>query len=221
MKIFLDTADIDCIEKCNSTGLIDGITTNPILLSKSSSNKVCNDLISKICSIVKGPVSVEVISTCCDDMIKEGLKLADISCNIVVKLPMTYDGICACKVLSYEYNIKVNVTLCFSVAQAILAAKAGAYFISPFIGRLDDLSYDGLMVVKDICHVYSQYNNFTTQVLAASIRNPLHVVNAAKIGVDIVTISPTIFKQLFTHPLTDIGLESFLQNWQESGKKII
>ncbi|KJV68790.1 fructose-6-phosphate aldolase [Candidatus Neoehrlichia procyonis] len=220
MKIFLDTADIDCIEECSKTGLIDGITTNPMLLSRSSS-EMCSDLISKICDIVKGPVSVEVISTHCKGMIQEGLKLAKISCNIVVKLPMTYDGICACQILSREYNIKVNVTLCFSVAQAILAAKAGAYFVSPFIGRLDDLSYDGLAIIKDICNVYSLYSNFTTKVLAASVRNPLHVVNAAKVGVDIVTMPPVIFKQLFMHPLTNIGLESFLQSWQKSGKAIV
>ncbi|ABD45102.1 transaldolase family protein [Ehrlichia chaffeensis str. Heartland] len=218
MKIFLDTIDIDFLKEFSVTGLIDGITTNPLLLSKS--NLECYDLIVKICSLITGPVSIEVISTSYKDMIKEGLEISRIAGNVVVKLPLTYDGLIACKVLSCEHNVKVNVTLCFSVSQAILAAKAGAYFISPFVGRIDDIGQPGMQLIKDIRDVYSNYNAFNTEILVASVRNITHVIQSAKIGADIVTIPPSIFKQMFMHPLTNKGLEDFLQNWNASGKKI-
>ena len=218
MKLFLDTVDIDFLKEFSITGLIDGVTTNPLLMSKS--NLECQDLILKICSLIPGPVSIEVISTSYKDMIKEGLDISKIAGNIVVKLPLTYDGLIACKVLSCEHNVKVNVTLCFSVPQAILAAKSGAYFISPFVGRIDDIGQSGMQLIKDIRDVYNSYNALNTEVLVASVRNITHVTEAAKIGADIVTIPPSIFKQMFIHPLTDKGLESFLQSWNASGKKI-
>ena len=218
MKLFLDTVDIDFLKEFSITGLIDGVTTNPSLMSKS--NLECQDLILKICSLIPGPVSIEVISTSYKDMIKEGLDISKIADNIVVKLPLTYDGLIACKVLSHEHNVKVNVTLCFSVPQAILAAKSGAYFISPFVGRIDDIGQSGMQLIKDIRDVYTSYNTFNTEILVASVRNITHVIEAAKIGADIVTIPPSIFKQMFTHPLTDKGIESFLQSWNASGKKI-
>ncbi|KJV66065.1 MULTISPECIES: fructose-6-phosphate aldolase [Ehrlichia] len=217
MKIFLDTVDIDFLKEFSITGLIDGITTNPLLLSKS--NLECHDLIFNICSLITGPVSIEVISTSYKDMIKEGLEISKIADNIVVKLPLTYDGLIACKVLSYEYNIKVNVTLCFSVSQAILAAKVGAYFISPFVGRIDDIGQSGMQLIEAIHNIYTNYK-FNTEILVASVRSITHVIQAAKIGADIVTVPPSIFKQMFMHPLTDKGLEDFLQNWNASGKKM-
>ena len=218
MKIFLDTVDIDFLQEFSATGLIDGITTNPLLLSKS--NLECQDLILKMCSLITGPVSIEVISTSYKDMIKEGLEISKIAQNIVVKVPLTRDGLIACKVLSNEYNVKVNVTLCFSVSQAILAAKAGAYFISPFVGRLDDIGQSGMKLIEDIHDIYTKYNAFNTEILVASVRNLTHVIQSAKIGADIITIPPSIFKQMFLHPLTDKGLEDFLHNWNVSGKKI-
>ncbi|CAI27921.1 Probable transaldolase [Ehrlichia ruminantium str. Gardel] len=218
MKIFLDTIDISFLEEFCISGLIDGVTTNPSLFSKSELK--CSDLIFKLCSLIKGPVSIEVISTSYKDMISEALEISKIAENIVIKLPLTYDGLIACKILSNEHNLKVNVTLCFSPAQAILAAKSGAYFISPFVGRLDDIGQMGMELIKDIREIYSKYHSFNTQILVASIRHPIHVVQAAKIGADIVTISPSIFKQMFVHPLTNKGLEDFLRNWNESGKKM-
>ena len=218
MKIFLDTIDIDFLQEFSVTGLIDGITTNPLLLSRS--NLECHDLILKICSLITGPVNVEVISTSYKDMIKEGLEISKIANNIVVKLPLTYDGLIACKVLSSEHNVKVNVTLCFSAYQAILAAKAGAYFISPFVGRLDDIGQSGMKLIEDICDIYTKYNTFNTEILVASVRNLTHVIQSAKIGADIITIPPSIFKQMFLHPLTDKGLDDFLHHWNVSGKKV-
>ncbi|WDM84934.1 transaldolase family protein [Ehrlichia sp. JZT12] len=218
MKIFLDTVDIDFLQEFSVTGLIDGITTNPLLLSKS--NLECQDLILKMCSLITGPVSIEVISTSYKDMIKEGLEISKIAGNIVVKVPLTYDGLIACRVLSSEYNVKVNVTLCFSVSQAILAAKAGAYFISPFVGRLDDIGQSGMKLIEDIRDVYTKYHTFSTKILVASVRNLTHVIQSAKIGADIITIPPSIFKQMFLHPLTDKGLEDFLRSWNVSGKNI-
>ncbi|WP_395877346.1 transaldolase family protein [Ehrlichia muris] len=218
MKIFLDTVDIEFLKEFSITGLIDGITTNPLLLSKS--NLECHDLIFNICSLITGPVSIEVISTSYKDMIKEGLEISKIADNIVVKLPLTYDGLIACKVLSYEYNVKVNVTLCFSVSQAILAAKVGAYFISPFVGRIDDIGQSGMQLIEAIHKIYTNYNAFNTEIIVASVRSVTHVIQAAKIGADIVTVPPSIFKQMFMHPLTDKGLEDFLQNWNASGKKM-
>ncbi|MGN7678717.1 MAG: fructose-6-phosphate aldolase [Anaplasma sp.] len=218
MKIFLDTVDLDAISALCETGVVDGVTTNPLLLSKSEESS--KKLLLGICKAVKGPVSIEVIATDAGAMVDEGLKLAKIAPNVVVKLPMTFDGIRACSVLSSKHKIKVNVTLCFSVTQAVLAAKAGAAFVSPFMGRIDDLGWSGTSLIEDISHVYSQYN-FSTQILAASIRSPQHVVEAARAGADVVTVPVAIFKQLFSHPLTDRGLESFLKAWSDSGKSIL
>ncbi|MGN7618455.1 MAG: transaldolase family protein [Ehrlichia sp.] len=218
MKIFLDTVDVGFLEEFSVTGLIDGVTTNPLLLSRSDLE--CHNLISKICSLITGPVSVEVIATSYKDMIKEGIEISKIAHNVVVKVPLTYDGLIACKVLSNEYNVKVNLTLCFSASQAILAAKAGAYFVSPFVGRLDDIGQCGMKLIEDIRGIYTKYNSLNTEILVASVRSLTHVIQSAKIGADIVTIPTSIFKQMFSHPLTDRGLEDFLRNWNVSGKKI-
>ncbi|ACZ49223.1 putative transaldolase [Anaplasma centrale str. Israel] len=218
MKIFLDTVDVESISALCKTGIVDGVTTNPLLLSRAERSS--RELLAEICQLVAGPVSVEVIATDADGMVNEGLQLAQIAENVVVKLPMTFDGICACKTLSSVHKVKVNVTLCFSVSQAILAAKAGAYFVSPFMGRIDDLGGSGSSLIEDISCVYSQYG-FATQILAASVRSPMHVVEAAKAGADIVTVPVAVFKQLFLHPLTDRGLEDFLKAWGDSGKSYL
>ncbi len=217
MKFFIDTADIKEIRELAATGLIDGVTTNPTLVAKSGRNFI--EVLEEICDVVKGPVSAEVIATEADKMIAEGRKLAKIAENITVKLPLTYDGIRACKTLTDEGTM-VNVTLCFSPAQAILAAKAGATFISPFVGRLDDIGTDGMQLIADICTIYDNYPDFETQVLVASIRSPMHVVESAKMGADVITAPPSVIKQLFNHPLTDKGLETFLSDWQKTGQKI-
>lgn len=214
MEFFLDSIDLNEIKSLNE--FIDGITTNPSLMAKSG--KKCDELIAEICLAVKGPVSAQVNTDNYDKMIEEGLKLAKIAKNVVVKLPLTYDGLRACKVLSEKHKIKVNITLCFSVSQAILAAKAGAYFISPFVGRLDDISFDGLSLIEDIATVYSNYNSFNTKILVASVRSPVHVVKAAKLGADAITMPAKVLRQLFNHPLTDSGLSSFLQDWNRSNK---
>lgn len=217
MKIFLDSVDVDRIAELYATGVVDGITTNPMLLSKS--DRPCAELLSDICSLVAGEVSIEVISTDADDMVKEGMSLAKIAKNVVVKLPMTFDGIRACNMLSKQ-GIRVNVTLCFSVPQALMAAKAGAYFISPFMGRIDDLGGDGVGLIRDIRTVYSNYN-FPTQILAASVRSTQHVVEAAKAGAEAATVPISIFEQLFKHPQTDKGLKDFLYAWTKAGKSIL
>jgi transaldolase len=209
MKFFLDTANLDEIREAASTGILDGITTNPSLIAKEG-NDFEGQLI-KICSLVDGPVSAEVVSLEAEGMIAQGRDLAGIHPNIVVKCPFTLDGLKATKALSDD-NIRVNMTLVFSAAQAILAAKAGAYFVSPFIGRLDDLSHDGMALIDDIVTIYDNYD-YTTQVLAASVRGPLHVVEAARLGADICTIPLKVFKQLIKHPLTDIGLANFMKDW--------
>ncbi|MDB1135748.1 fructose-6-phosphate aldolase [Candidatus Anaplasma sp. TIGMIC] len=218
MKIFLDTIDVDSISSLNHTGMVDGITTNPALLS--AAQRPYKELLTEICGLVSGDVSIEVISTDVDGMVREGLELSRIACNVVVKLPLTFEGISACNILSKVHNIKVNVTLCFSVPQAILAAKAGAYFVSPFMGRIDDLGGDGAALIRDIRVVYSNYN-FSTQILAASVRGPQHVVEAAKAGAEIVTVPVSVFRQLFRHPMTDSGLNDFLKLWKEAGKSIL
>ncbi len=217
MEFFLDSVDLDEIKSLNE--FIDGITTNPSLVAKSG--KKYDELISEICTIVSGSVSVEVIATDYIKMIEEGLKIAKIAKNIVVKLPLTYDGLRACKTLSTKHNIKVNVTLCFSTAQAILAAKAGAHFISPFVGRLDDISFDGLSLIEDITTVYNNYGSFKTKILVASVRSPVHVVQAAKFGADVVTMPAKTLRQLFNHPLTDKGLSDFLEDWKASNQSIL
>ena len=218
MKFFLDTASIDEITSLNKTGMVDGITTNPSLVAKTGQSFL--DIIADICKIIDGPVSAEVAATDANNMIKEGHKLASISDNVAVKVPLTADGLIACKALA-DAGTMVNVTLCFSAAQAILAAKAGATFVSPFIGRLDDLGQDGLGLISEIHTIFSNYPEINTQILVASARSPRHVVESAKIGADIVTIPPSTLRQLFNHPLTDTGLKTFMSDWEISGQTIL
>ena len=218
MKFFIDSADIDEIKRLNETGMVDGVTTNPSLIANTG--RPFLDVITEICQIVNGPVSAEVAATDTKNMIKEGGKLASIASNVAVKVPLTPEGLMACKTLS-EASTMVNVTLCFSAAQALLAAKAGATFVSPFVGRLDDVSQDGLSLISDIYTIYSNYSEITTQILVASARSPQHVVNAAKIGADVVTIPPNTLQQLFNHPLTDNGLKAFMDDWAGTGQSIL
>lgn len=218
MKFFIDTAEIDEIREFNSYGLLDGVTTNPSLIAKSGQDLFT--LAEEICSIVKGPVSIEVAATEYENMIKEGSKLSSIAKNIAIKLPMTMDGLKACRFFA-DKDIMVNLTLCFSAAQAILAAKAGAKFVSPFIGRLDDIGQNGLSLIEEICQIYSNYPNFTTEVLVASVRNPTHIVESARMGADVATIPAKVLLQLIEHPLTDKGLNIFLADWKKTGQKII
>ncbi|MBI1954730.1 MAG: fructose-6-phosphate aldolase [Proteobacteria bacterium] len=218
MKIFLDTADVKEVRDLVQTGLIDGITTNPTLLSTSEQKFTV--IIEELCELVKGPVSVEVTATVSEKMIKEGKYLAKIAPNVTIKVPLTMDGLKACRSL-VDDDIMVNVTLCFSPAQALLAAKAGATFVSPFIGRLDDVSHDGIRLIEEIIQIYNNYPSLTTEVLAASIRHPLHVVQAAQVGADIVTVPPKVLRQLFKHPLTDQGIKTFLEDWQKTGQSIL
>jgi len=212
MKIFLDTANIDEIKEAVSWGILDGVTTNPSLVAKEK--KDFKELLQEICSIVEGDVSAEVISTDFEGMVKEARELVKISDNIVVKIPLIKDGLKAVKFLKSE-GIRANVTLCFSPTQAILAAKAGAYYISPFVGRLDDISSDGMNLIRQIVQIYENYN-FETKVLVASVRHPMHVVEAGLIGADVVTMPFKVLEQLIKHPLTDIGLERFLQDWKKA-----
>ncbi|MER3446445.1 MAG: fructose-6-phosphate aldolase [Candidatus Dadabacteria bacterium] len=214
MKFFLDTANIDEIRDAASLGILDGVTTNPTLVSKENWQRGFRELIREICEIVKGPVSAEVINTDVERMIEEARELAQIHHHVVVKMPLTEDGIRATKRVSEE-GIKVNVTLIFSPSQALVAAKAGAAYVSPFIGRLDDVSNVGMDIVRDIVGIYKNYG-YSTQVLVASVRHPIHVLEAARAGADIATMPYKVFKQLLKHPLTDIGLERFLSDW---GKK--
>lgn len=218
MKFFVDTADTTEIRELADSGLLDGVTTNPSLVAKTGRDFF--EVIREICNLVDGPVSAEVTATEFDDMVAEGRKLADIADNIAVKVPLTMPGLKACKALS-QAGIMVNVTLCFSVTQAILAAKAGASFVSPFVGRLDDIGEDGMQLIRDIVQVYDNYDNFQTEVLVASIRHPMHVVEAARIGADVVTIPPTVLRSLSKHPLTDKGLAAFLADWQKTGQSIL
>ncbi len=218
MKFFLDTADIAEIRELAATGLVDGITTNPSLIAKSGRD--FKDAIREICTIVPGPVSAEVTATDHATQLAEGRLLAKIAKNIAVKVPLTIDGLKTCKILRSEGTM-VNVTLCFSPAQALLAAKAGATFISPFVGRLDDISEDGMNVVRDIVTIYRQYPNLKTEVLVASIRHPMHVVEAAKMGAHVGTMPPNIMRRLYQHPLTDKGLAAFLADWKKTGQSIL
>ena len=217
MKIFIDSADIDEIKSLNDTGLIDGVTTNPSLIAKSELNFI--EAIEQICKIVDGPVSAEVTATDADTMILEGKKLSKIASNVVIKVPLTVDGLKACKNFSNE-NIKVNVTLCFSAAQAILAAKAGATYISPFIGRLDDIGADGINLISEIVDIYDLHD-FKTEVLAASIRSVQDIVDSAKLGAHVATIPPKILQSMYDHPLTDKGLNAFLKDWEKTGQSIL
>jgi len=218
MKFFIDTADVSEIQELAKTGMIDGVTTNPSLIAKTGQN--FTEIIREICSIIDGPVSAEVTATDAPTMIKEGHKLAKISKNVVIKVPLTINGLKTCKVLSDEGTM-VNVTLCFSAAQAILAAKVGASYISPFVGRLDDIGLDGMDLISDIYNIYNNYPSFTTQILVASVRSPKHVVDAASIGADVITLPPSALRQLYNHPLTDKGLESFLSDWASTGQSIL
>lgn len=217
MKFFVDTAQIDEIKELNDLGMVDGVTTNPSLIMKSGRD--IKEVTKEICGIVAGPVSAETVALDADGMIAEGRELARIADNIAIKVPLTWAGLKACKVLSGEGRM-VNVTLCFSANQALLAAKAGATFISPFIGRLDDINIDGLDVIADIRQIYDNYG-FTTQILAASIRSVNHMSECAKIGADVATAPASIIKAMASHVLTDKGLEQFLKDWEKTGQKIL
>jgi len=217
MQLFLDSTDVAELRALAVTGLVDGVTTNPSLIMKSGRPML--EVIAEICSIVEGPVSAEVAGVTANQMIAEGEKLAKVAPNVVVKAPLTEEGLIATRALSRQ-GIHVNVTLCFSAAQALLAAKAGAAYISPFIGRLDDLGEDGMELIAEIRAIYDNYD-FDTQILAASIRSADHVTRAAIIGSDCATIPPTVFRELFKHPLTDKGLEQFLGDWAKTGQSIL
>lgn len=217
MKFFVDTADIAEIRDLAATGMLDGVTTNPTLIAKSGRDFF--EVIKEICSVVSGPVSAEVTALDAEGMIKEGEKLARIADNVTIKVPLTWDGLKACKHFTSK-NIMVNVTLCFSAAQAILAAKAGATFVSPFVGRLEDIGENGMGLISDICTIYKQYEIFETEVLVASIRNPQHIVDAAKLGAHVATIPPKVIRDLVHHPLTDKGLAMFMDDWKKTGQKI-
>ncbi|MCX7643687.1 MAG: fructose-6-phosphate aldolase [Rhodobacteraceae bacterium] len=217
MKFFVDTADTDAIRELAELGMVDGVTTNPSLIMKSGRD--IREVTREICEIVSGPVSAETVALDAEGMIAEGRELAKIADNIAIKVPLTWDGLKACKVLSGEGRM-VNVTLCFSANQALLAAKAGATFISPFIGRLDDINLDGMSLIADIRQIYDNYG-FQTEILAASIRSVNHMAEAAKIGADVATAPPAVIKAMASHPLTDRGLEGFLKDWAKTGQKIL
>ncbi len=217
MKFFVDTADIAEIKDLAATGLLDGVTTNPSLIKKSGRD--FKQTIAEICHIIYGPVSAEVVATDFDGMVKQGEELAKIAKNVTIKVPMTIDGLKACKHFTGK-GIMVNVTLCFSPAQALLAAKAGATFVSPFVGRLDDVGSDGMQLIHDIMAMYNNYHEFETQVLVASIRHPMHIVEAAKLGAHVVTAPASVLKSLVNHPLTDKGLDIFAKDWAATGQKL-
>lgn len=217
MKFFVDTAEIEAIAELNDLGMVDGVTTNPSLIKKSGRDII--EVTKEICDLVEGPVSAEVTATDADTMIAEGRKLLEIADNIAVKVPLTWDGLKACKTLTDEGHM-VNVTLCFSANQALLAAKAGATFISPFIGRLDDINLDGMDLIADIRDIYDNYG-FDTQILAASIRSANHILESARIGADVITAPPAVIKSLVNHPLTDKGLDAFLKDIAAADIKIL
>lgn len=218
MKFFVDTADIDEIKDLAATGLLDGVTTNPSLIAKSGKEFI--PLIKEICDVVSGPVSAEVAATDYETMRREAEVLRKIADHVAVKVPLTPDGLKVCKELSDDGTM-VNVTLCFSPAQALLAAKAGAAFISPFVGRLDDISSDGLNLIQDICVIYDNYPEFDTEVLVASVRSPMHIVESAKMGAHVMTGPASVIKQLYNHPLTDKGLAAFVEDWKKTGQSIL
>jgi len=218
MKFFVDTADVAEIKELAATGLLDGVTTNPTLVAKAGRD--FKDIIAEICAVVPGPVSAEVAATDYDGMMKEARVLAKIAKNVTIKVPLTLDGLKACKALTGDGTM-VNVTLCFSANQALLAAKAGATFVSPFIGRLDDIGLNGMDLIREIRTIYDNYPDLSTDILAASIRTVNHVKDAAMIGADVATIPPAILKQLVKHPLTDKGIEIFLNDWKKTGQKIV
>jgi transaldolase len=216
MKFFIDTANLDEIKEANAMGLLDGVTTNPSLVAKEGKVDFKKHL-AKICEMVKGDISAEVTALDTDGMLKEGREYAKIAPNIVVKCPLTWDGLKATRAFRDE-GTKVNVTLCFSASQALLAAKAGASYISPFVGRLDDISFNGMQLISEILQIYSNYD-FKTEVLVASIRHPMHIVESAMLGADVATMPFKVIEQLIKHPLTDKGLDSFLADWKKSGRK--
>ncbi|MDA7948506.1 MAG: fructose-6-phosphate aldolase [Hyphomicrobiaceae bacterium] len=218
MKFFVDTADTDEIRDLAATGVVDGVTTNPSLVAKSGRD--FTEVVKEICAMVDGPVSAEVTATDADAMVEEGRKLAKIADNVAIKVPLTWDGLKACKALS-QGGTMVNVTLCFSANQALLAAKAGATFISPFIGRLDDIGEDGMDLIRDIRIVYDNYDALSTQILAASIRNDDHVRQSALAGADVATVPPQVLRGLIQHDLTDKGLAAFLADWEKTGQSIL
>jgi transaldolase len=218
MKFFVDTADVQEIRELAATGLIDGVTTNPSLVAKTGRDFF--EVVKEICSVVEGPVSAEVTALDADAMIEEGRTLAALAPNVAVKVPLTLPGLKACRTLT-QAGTMVNVTLCFSANQALLAAKAGATFISPFIGRLDDIGHDGMQLIADIIEIYSNYESISTEVLVASVRSPAHVMQAARLGADVCTIPPAVIHQLARHTLTDKGLEAFLADWQKTGQTIL
>lgn len=217
MKFFIDTADTDAIRELNDTGLVDGVTTNPSLIAKSGRD--FKEVVAEICEIVSGPVSAEVTALDAEGMITEGKELRKIAKNVCIKVPLTLEGLKACKSLSDE-GTQVNVTLCFNANQALLAAKAGATFISPFIGRLDDIGLDGMELIEEIREIYDNYPALNTEILAASIRSANHVKFSALAGADVATVPPGVLKGLVQHPLTDKGLEAFLADWAKTGQKI-
>jgi len=217
MKFFIDTADVKEIRELAETGFVDGVTTNPTLVARSGGNFL--EVIKEISTFISGPISAEVAALDAETMINEGRKLAKIASNVVIKVPLTMDGLKACKALRGD-GIGVNVTLCFSAGQALLAAKAGASFISPFIGRLDDIGQDGLDLIAQIAEIYSNYD-FETEILAASIRSPLHIVEAARLGAHVATIPPKVLKDLYNHPLTDKGVQTFGADWAKTGQSIL
>jgi transaldolase len=218
MKFFADTAVIAEIRELAATGLLDGVTTNPSLIAKSGGNFL--ETVREICSIVEGPVSAEVASTDEETMLAEGRKLAAIAGNVAVKVPLTWAGLKTCKALSQD-GVLVNVTLCFSANQALLAAKAGAAFVSPFVGRLDDVGEDGMALIRDIRIIFDNYPDLGTEVLAASLRHPRHVTEAALAGADVATVPPSVLKQIVNHPLTDKGLAQFVADWKKTGQSIL
>ncbi|KAB2874850.1 MAG: fructose-6-phosphate aldolase [Bauldia sp.] len=218
MKFFVDTADIAEIRELAATGLLDGVTTNPSLIARTG--RPIRDVIAEICTTVPGPVSAEVAATETDQMVAEGRILGKIAPNVTIKVPLTWDGLKACRTLSDE-GFKLNVTLCFSANQALLAAKAGAAFVSPFIGRLDDVGADGIELIREIRLIYDNYEALKTEILAASIRTPISVKQVAMAGADVATIPPAVLKALVKHPLTDKGLEAFLADWKKTGQTIV
>ncbi len=217
MKFFVDTADTAEIKSLAASGLLDGVTTNPSLIAKSG-RKIL-DVVAEICAIVEGPVSAEVAATDYEGMMREAAVLKKIAANVTIKLPLTPDGLRACKTLTGE-GVQTNVTLCFSAAQALLAAKAGATFVSPFVGRLDDIGQDGMALIADIVAIYRNYSALKTEVLVASIRHPIHVVESAKLGAHVATLPPNVLRMLYSHPLTDKGLAAFLADWAKTGQTI-
>ncbi len=218
MRFFIDTANIDEIKDLAATGLVDGVTTNPSLVAKAGRDFF--EVLGEICAVVPGPVSAEVAATETGAMLEEARALARVADNIVIKVPLTPDGLKACRTLT-DAGTKVNVTLCFSAAQAILAAKAGARYVSPFVGSLDDIGADGLALIAEIVEIYGAYPEFTTEVLVASVRNSAHVVEAAKMGAHVATMPPAILRAMFKHPLTDKGLEAFLADWAKTGQSLL